>query len=126
MYDDIADRFSCLVDVPETSSSSSTEERIQYSECCEKLTNAYPEDLNTNLSTELQQFHSYIRHKFRATKAVKTRFSHAELYKVMVEDNIECAFPNVEISLRIFLTLMVTNCTTERSFSQLKHIKNPN
>jgi len=35
------------------------------------------------------------------------------LNKVIVEDNIECAFPNVEISLRIFLTLMVTNCTTE-------------
>ena len=24
--------------------------------------------------------------------------------KVIVEDNIECAFPNVDISLRIFLT----------------------
>ena len=35
-------------------------------------------------------------------------------------------FSNVEISLRIFLALMVTNCSAERSFSQLKHIKNPN
>jgi hypothetical protein len=43
-------------------------------------------------------------------------------YKVFVEDNMKCAFPNVEISLCIFLTLMVTNC----SFSQMKHIKNPN
>ena len=34
LYNDIADRFSCLVDVPETLSSSSTEERIQYCECC--------------------------------------------------------------------------------------------
>jgi len=47
------------------------------------------------------------------------------LNKVIVKDNNECAFPNVEISLRIFLTLMVTNCTTERSFSQMKRIKNP-
>ena len=46
--------------------------------------------------------------------------------KVIVEDNIERVFPNVEISLRIFLTLMVTNCTTERSFSQMKRIQNPN
>jgi hypothetical protein len=47
------------------------------------------------------------------------------LNKVIVEDNIECDFPNVEISscLRIFLTLMVTNCTTERSFSQMKRMK---
>ena len=45
------------------------------------------------------------------------------LNKAIVEDNIECVFPNLEISLRIFLTLMVTNCTTERSFSQIKRIK---
>ena len=44
----------------------------------------------------------------------------------MVKDNIECAFPNVDISLRIFLTLMVTNCPAERSFSKLKHKNNPN
>ena len=48
------------------------------------------------------------------------------LNKVIVEDNIECAFPNIEIILRIFLTLMVTNCKTECSFSQMKRIKNPN
>ncbi len=48
------------------------------------------------------------------------------LNKVIVEDNIECAFPNLKISLRIFLTLMVTNCTTERPFSQMKRIQNPN
>ena len=39
----------------------------------------------------------------------------------MVNDNIECAFPNVEISLHIFFSLMLTNCLTECSFSQLKH-----
>ena len=31
----------------------------------------------------------------------------------------------MEIALRIFLTLMVTNCSTERSLSQLKRTKNP-
>ena len=36
----------------------------------------YPDDLNSNLSTEFQQFHSYIQHN--ATKATKTRFSHGE------------------------------------------------
>ena len=33
------------------------------------------------------------------------------LNKVIIEDNIECAFSNVEISLRIYLTLMIPNCT---------------
>jgi len=43
-----------------------------------ELIDAYPDDLNSHLSTELQQFHSYIRHKISATKAAKARFSHAE------------------------------------------------
>ena len=33
------------------------------------------------------------------------------LNKVIIEDIIECAFSNVEISLRIYLTLMIPNCT---------------
>ena len=64
-----------LIDVPEKATSSFTETSIRYSECCQKLIDAYPDDLNSNVSTELQQFHSYIRHKFSATKAI---FSHAE------------------------------------------------
>ena len=107
VYDDTADWFYCLVNVPETYS---TKEIVQYSECCEELLNTYPEDLSSNLFIELQQFHSYIHHKFSATKSWNIRFSHAELYKVVVKDNIECAFPSVEIRLCIFLTLMVTNC----------------
>ena len=60
------------------------------------------------------------------TSLVQQKLDWVMLNKVIVEDNIECAFPNLEISLRIFLTLMVTNCTTERPFSQMKRIKNPN
>ena len=51
---------------------------------------------------------------------------HKKIEKVMAKDNIECAFPNIEISLHIFFTLMVTNCSDEYSFSQLKYIKNQN
>ena len=66
VYNDITDRFSCLVNVPEASSA---KEIVQYSECCEELLNANQEDLKSNLFTELQRFHPYIRHKFRATKS---------------------------------------------------------
>ena len=90
--------------------SSSSKERAPYSECCQGLLDAYPEDLNSNIFTELQQFHLYIRHKSSATKSGNARFSHAELHKVIVKGNIQWAFPNVEISFRILLTLMVTNC----------------
>ena len=34
------------------------------------------------------------------------------------------SFPNVETVLRIYLDLMITNCSSERSFSKMKIIKN--
>ena len=67
-----------LIDVPEKAISSFTEASIRYSECCQKLIDAYPEYLNSNLFTGLQQFHSYIGHKFSATKPANVKFSHAE------------------------------------------------
>ena len=33
-------------------------------------------------------------------------------------------FPNVNVALRIYLCMMVSNCSGERSFSKLKRIKN--
>ena len=37
---------------------------------------------------------------------------------------MQSCFPNVEILLRMYLCLMVTNCTGERSCSKLLRIKN--
>lgn len=42
-----------------------------------------------------------------------------------IENNLLESFPNVEVLLRIYLTLMIINCSRERSFSKLKLIKNP-
>ncbi|KAG7154647.1 putative Zinc finger MYM-type protein 1-like 9, partial [Homarus americanus] len=61
IYKEIAERFSFLSDVPHNATSSSTEIE-RYSQCCQKLIDAYPEDFNTNFSAELQQFHLYVRH----------------------------------------------------------------
>lgn len=46
------------------------------------------------------------------------------MYNIIFQDGIESVFPNVSIVLRMFLTLMVTNCSGERSFSQMRRIKN--
>ena len=37
---------------------------------------------------------------------------------------VESAFPNIFIALQLYLTLPVSNCTGERSFSLLKRINN--
>ena len=47
------------------------------------------------------------------------------LQRVVAVIKIQSVFPNVEIAMRIFLTLMITNRSAKRSFSQWKRIKNP-
>jgi hypothetical protein len=48
----------------------------------------------------------------------------SRLLKLLKTCNVESIFPNVEIILRIFLSMAVTNCCGERSFSALKRVKN--
>ena len=48
----------------------------------------------------------------------------SELYQYLLREKFEEMFPNVGICSLMFLTLMITNCTGERSFSKLKRIKN--
>ena len=40
------------------------------------------------------------------------------------EASSDSSFPNVEIALRMYLVLMISNCSAERSFSKMKLIKN--
>ena len=46
------------------------------------------------------------------------------MYEFLHTQNLTQTFPNIEIALRIYLSLMVSNCSGERSFSKLKRIKN--
>ena len=46
------------------------------------------------------------------------------LYKLIIDKGVQDTFPNVAIALRMYLVLMVTNCSAERSFSKLKLIEN--
>lgn len=50
--------------------------------------------------------------------------SHASMYASIINDKLMTTFPNIEILLRIYLCMFVTNVTDERSFSKLKYIKN--
>uniref|UniRef100_A0A8C3HPZ8 Uncharacterized protein n=1 Tax=Chrysemys picta bellii TaxID=8478 RepID=A0A8C3HPZ8_CHRPI len=115
VYKEISSRFPFLNDMnlPDE----------QYSQGSQKLVDSYPFDLNMNLCGEVRQFHCYMRAKFNETG--KMKFRHIDLHDTILKDGIQCEFPNVELALRIFLTLMITNCSAERSFSQLKRIKNP-
>jgi len=46
------------------------------------------------------------------------------MYKLITGATMPTVFPNIEVGLRIYLCLTVTNCSGERSFSKLKRIEN--
>ena len=47
-----------------------------------------------------------------------------QMFKLITRNALDTALPNMLITLRIYLSLMVTNCCEERSFSTLKRTKN--
>ena len=46
------------------------------------------------------------------------------MHLFIVENEFHSAFPNTKVALRIYLCLVVSNCTEERSFSKLRRIQN--
>jgi len=47
-----------------------------------------------------------------------------QLLKFIHKYSLKDVYPNIELALRIFLTIPVTTATCERSFSKLKIVKN--
>ena len=77
-------------------------------------------DVDICLVDELLNFYLYVK------KALgnKASFSHEDMYQIIKNDKVEAAFRNVETIFRLYLCMMVSNCSRERSFSKLKRIKN--
>ena len=46
------------------------------------------------------------------------------MYRLIMANKMEIVFPNTWIALHIYLCLMISNCSGERSFSKLRRIKN--
>ena len=94
-------------------------------QAAEQLISTYKNDLEELLADELAQFASLLR-----TPAVKqTCYTDTDaskelnMFRLLVGHGLAPTFPNVEITLRIYLCLMVSNCSGERTFSRLKLIK---
>ena len=81
-----------------------------------KLAQTYPSDLQADeLANEIVQFV-----EFAKTRECNTVSSLAML--IYMED-LHSTFPNVSIALRMYMALMVSNCSGERSFSKMALIK---
>ncbi|XP_017467866.1 PREDICTED: uncharacterized protein LOC108360188 [Rhagoletis zephyria] len=84
-----------------------------------KLVETYPNDLESSLGNELIQLRDFAYlHEKRENESTELF-----LYRIIKENNLQSTFVNSEIILRLYLSMMVTNCTSERSFSKMKLIK---
>jgi hypothetical protein len=76
-----------------------------------------------NLVGELRHFHQYVRYSEAHGSPEQDSLTRQDLYRIIFDDRVHSAFPNVEANLRVFLSMIVANCSGERPSSQLKRIK---
>jgi len=87
------------------------------------LVKVYHSDLEYNCVDEFLHFGSLFS-KFASTQQGDNHQSvELRMYMFLVDQKLNNAFPNVSIALRMYLSLMVSNCSGERSFSTLKRVK---
>lgn len=68
-------------------------------ESCRKITSIYPNDLNENeLIEECQIAMEYFDFEME-------NFSHSSMYSTIIKENLICVLPNLEILLRMYLSL---------------------
>jgi hypothetical protein len=85
----------------------------------------YRGHLEPDLAEEWTQWTAFLRElPANQTDTAIASASASSMLQVMSRYDMQSAFPNVNIALRIYVTLPVSNCTGERSFSHLKRIKN--
>jgi hypothetical protein len=80
------------------------------------------EDMSFNGNDELHKHDQTM--EFENNDAMKLDSPEVRMYKLILENELETVFPNIEVTLRIYLSLMTSNCSGERSFSILRYIKN--
>jgi hypothetical protein len=80
------------------------------------------EDMSFNDNNELHEHDQTM--EFENNDAMKLESPEVRMYKLILDNKLETVFPNIEVTLRIYLSLMISNRSGERSFSILRYIKN--
>lgn len=84
------------------------------------LVETYSRDLEATLGNELIQLKKFASlHEKKENEPIEIF-----LYRLIMNNGLNSTFVNAEILLRLYLSMMVTNCSSERSFSKMKLIKN--
>ncbi len=78
----------------------------------------YKDDIEESFPEECLHFRDFIK-----VASNKDKFKGPNFSAFLHDNDLDNVFPNVSIAFRIFLTLAISNCTAERSFSYLKRLK---
>ncbi len=114
-YEGICDKFSFLSEL-----SNDSHEPENLKEKVKNLVDSHPDDLEINLENELIQFIEFIKNYKKNKNESEELFQ----YRTILGNNLCGTFLNIDIALRIYLSMMVSNSSGERSFSKMKLIKN--
>ena len=120
-YDVVSGKFGFLSKMPSVNGD-------QLRDAAERLVKTYPEDLNTSFPKEIVHFHEYMNEpesdmRLSEKEENKGTFIALRMLQTIVNNEMQSTFANTYICLCIYLSLLVTNCSGERSFSALKRIK---
>jgi len=91
-------------------------------ESVNKFISVYKDDIDDSIKYEIVHFKQF-------WDQFKPKFDGSDVFKIferITECNVINIFPNINIALRIYLTIPIANCTAERAFSKLARIKNKN
>ena len=84
-----------------------------------RLLQYYPDDLEESLPEEMIHFSTVIKQHHYNSKCKEI-----QIFRFINENELVHAFPNLYVVFRLYLCLMISNCSGERSFSVLKRAKN--
>lgn len=90
----------------------------------DKLVELYSNDIDIYFPNECLHFKGFMPSSIDLGNGITRKPNGIDVLHIITEKKLESTFPNIDVALRIFLSIAATNCTGERSFSTLKRIKN--
>ena len=109
-YREVREVFKVVIDFNEVNADQIREHAVS-------MANIYSGDLQSSeFADEMVQFIDFAKSRGCQTPSSLAMLLHTEY--------LQSTFPNVEIAIRMYMSIMVSNCSGERSFSKMALIKN--
>ncbi|XP_072331181.1 zinc finger MYM-type protein 1-like isoform X2 [Scyliorhinus torazame] len=117
-YEQIAKRFKFLSEL--VNNSEIDEDSIKL------IISYYKDDIDHKLVNECYLFKEYLhlRKSQKTEENTPSKMQCAEVLRLICEQHLIEVFSNITTALKLYLTMPITSCETERNFSKLSFIKN--